>query len=335
MNNIQKRQLGKNGPLVSGIGLGCMGMTYAYGEPGTNEENYKVLNRALDLGCDFWDTADVYGAGENERLLSKILKERRDEIFLCTKFGLTKKPDSFEFIVRGDKEYVKQACDASLKRLEIKTIDLYYQHRVDPNTPIEETVEAMAELVNEGKVRYLGLSECSAKTLRRAHKVHPIAAVQVEYSPWETGIEKNGLLDTCKELGVAVIAFSPLGRGFLTGKLDVKSLSDKDYRATNVPRLNKENVEHNIQLVEKFQELSNEKNIKPSQLCLSWLLSQGDDIIPIPGTKKIHYLEENLESLNIKFSDNDNQAIRELVNLVGVKGGRYNQATMNLLDKDI
>ncbi|KAI9292005.1 putative oxidoreductase [Neoconidiobolus thromboides FSU 785] len=324
MSGLATRQLGRNGPQVSSIGLGCMGMSAFYGSS-NEEENIRVLNRAIDLGCTFWDTSDMYGMGENEKLLAKVLKERRNEIFLCTKFAISYDLEKKEMKIRGDKEYVKQCCDASLKRLGIETIDLYYQHRVDPTTPIEETVSAMAALVKEGKVKYLGLSECSAETLKRAHKVHPISAVQIEYSPWETFIEKNGLLEACRELGVAIVAYSPLGRGFLTGKLDVKSLDRDDSRVTRFPRYNEENVEHNLQIVNKLEEIANRKGIKASQLCLSWVLSQGNDFIPIPGTRRIKYLEENIESANIKLSDDENKQIRKLTEQIEVKGGRYTE----------
>ncbi|KAI9290682.1 aryl alcohol dehydrogenase, partial [Neoconidiobolus thromboides FSU 785] len=259
MSKLPTRQLGKNGPQVSSIGLGCMGMSAFYGT--TNEqENLETLNKAIDLGCTFWDTSAslfflLLPLEELTNFSYRIFMERRNEIFLCTKFSITYNQELKKVEIRGDKEYVKECCDASLKRLGIDTIDLYYQHRVDPNTPIEETVGAMAELVKEGKVRYLGLSECSAETLRRAHKVHPISAVQVEYSPWETFIEKNGLLQACRELGVAVVAYSPLGRGFLTGKLNVEKLEKDDYRVTN-PRFSEESTKHNSQIVSKLEEIA-------------------------------------------------------------------------------
>ncbi|KAI9293163.1 aldo/keto reductase [Neoconidiobolus thromboides FSU 785] len=331
MNKLPTRQLGKNGPQVSSIGLGCMGMSAFYGSSDQGE-NIKVLNRALDLGCTFWDTSDMYGAGENEKLLSKVLKNRRNEIFLCTKFGIDYNPETKAFKIRGDKEFVKQSCDASLKRLGISCIDLYYQHRVDPNTPIEETVEAMTELIKKGKIKYLGLSECSAETLRKAYKIHPIAAVQVEYSPWETFIEKNGLLEACRELGVTVIAYSPLGRGFLTGKLDLTSLDKNDSRVTHYPRYNEQNLDHNLQIVNKLEQIATQKNIKASQLCLSWVLKQGNDIIPIPGTRRIKYLEENVESGNIKLSEDENKQIRVLIEQIQVKGDRNTAEALKSVD---
>ncbi|KAI9290711.1 putative oxidoreductase [Neoconidiobolus thromboides FSU 785] len=326
-----QRQLGKDGPMVSSIGLGCMGMSFGYGTS-DEEECLKVLNRSIDLGCTFWDTADVYGQGENEKLLAKVLKSRRKDIFLCTKFSMAFDPKTFNFTIRGDKEYVKQCCDKSLERLGVDYIDLYYQHRVDPKTPIEETVEAMAELVKEGKVKYLGLSECSAATLRRAYKVHPIAAVQVEYSPWETFIEKNGLLEACKELGVAVVAYSPLGRGFLTGKVDVNKLEDNDYRKNGIPKLSAENAQHNLQLVRKLEEIALKKGIKASQLCISWVLAQGDLFIPIPGTKRLKYLEENIASKDIIITNEEDQQIRQLVNEINIVGERYKPENLALID---
>lgn len=329
--SVSKRQLGKNGPLVSAVGFGCMGMSHGYGNDSNEEENLKVLNRAIDLGCTFWDTADVYGAGENEKLVAKVLAKRRDEVFLCTKFSLFLDPETKKMSVRGDKEYVKKCCDASLERLGINTIDLYYQHRVDPNTPIEETVSAMTELVKEGKVEYLGLSECSAATLRRAYAIHPISALQVEYSPWETSIEKNGLFEACHELGIAIVAFSPLGKGFLTGKLDVDSLSEDDFRK-KVPRFYSDDVVHNQKLVDKIQEIAAAKKIAASQLSLAWVLSQGDFVIPIPGTRRLKYLEENFEAAKVSLSKDEELQVREMVNKIEVKVDRYNPEMMKMVN---
>jgi len=328
MANV-KRQLGKDGPMVSPIGLGCMGMSGFYANRPSEEECVKVLIGSIDSGCVFWDTADLYASGANEELLAKVLASRRDEIFICTKFGCYIDPKTKEVAVRGDKEYVKQCCDASLKRLGIETIDLYYQHRVDPKTPIEETISAMAELVKENKVKYLGLSECSADTLRKAYKVHPIHAVQVEYSPWSTSIEKNGLLDACRELGVTVICYSPLGRGFLTGKLNTKELADDDFRKNN-PRMSGENLDHNLELVNKFEEIAKSKNITASQLCLAWILKQGKDFIPIPGTRRLKYLEENLGALKVDLSKEEEAQIRSLVDEIQVKGDRYKAEEMKM-----
>ncbi|KAJ3050657.1 hypothetical protein HK097_008338 [Rhizophlyctis rosea] len=316
------RKLGRNGPTVPALGLGCMGMSEFYG-PGDEEENLAVLNKAIDLGCTFWDTADMYGSGANEELLAKVLKTRRNEVFLCTKFGNVRGPGGSFLGVSGTPEYVRQCCDASLKRLGVSQIDLYYQHRVDTKTPIEETVKAMAELVKEGKVKYLGLSECSANTLRKAHAVHPIAAVQVEYSPWTLDIETNDLLKTCRELGVAIVAYSPLGRGFLTGQF--KSSADfapGDYRNHN-PRFQGENFTNNLKLVEKIEELAAKKGVKASQLTLAWVLSQGDDFIAIPGTKRIKYLEENLKSVDVKITPEEDKQIREIIKSIEIIGARY------------
>ncbi|RGB32840.1 aryl alcohol dehydrogenase, partial [Rhizophagus diaphanus] len=250
------RELGKTGVKIPAIGLGCMNMSSLYGAA-DEQENIKILNRAIELGCTFWDTADMYGFGSNETLISKVLKEHRNKVFLCTKFAFLQ--ENGEIKVSGKPEYVRQACENSLKRLGIDYIDLYYQHRVDPNTPIEDTVGALAELVKEGKVKYIGLSECSAETLRRAYKVHPIAAIQMEYSPWTLDIEKNGVLEACRELGVTMVAYSPLGRGFLTGKF--KSIDDfepNDFRRT-VPRFQGENFNKNLELVQKFNEFASKK----------------------------------------------------------------------------
>ncbi|KAJ3046252.1 hypothetical protein HDV00_000064 [Rhizophlyctis rosea] len=330
--NIPVRKLGKNGPSLPALGLGCMGMSEFYGAT-NEEENIAVLDRAIDLGCTFWDTADMYGSGKNEELLAKVLKTRRSEVFLCTKFGNVRGPNGEFLGISGTPEYVKQACDASLKRLGVSQIDLYYQHRVDPKTPIEDTVRAMAELVKEGKVKYLGISECSASTLRKAHAIHPIACVQMEYSPWTLDIETNGLLQACRELGIAIVAYSPLGRGFLTGQFkSPEDFPDDDYRKHN-PRFQGENFYNNLKLVQKFEELATKKGCKAGQLALAWVMSQGDDFFAIPGTKRIKYLEENLESTSIHVSADDDKQIREIIKSIEIAGTRYHPASMHTVNR--
>eukprot|EP01027_Heterolobosea_sp_BB2_P020751 GEZU01029637.1.p1 GENE.GEZU01029637.1~~GEZU01029637.1.p1 ORF type:complete len:344 (-),score=114.91 GEZU01029637.1:85-1116(-) len=327
-----KRKLGSSGQLVSAIGLGCMGMSEFYGSI-NDQENIAVLNEAIDKGCTFLDTADMYGIdGANEKLLSQVLKTRRNEVFLATKFGNVRN-EKGEFLgVKGTPEYVRASCEASLKRLGVDYIDLYYQHRVDKDVPIEETVKAMAELVREGKVRYLGLSECSAETLRRACKVHPIAAVQIEYSPWSTDIERNGLLEACRENNVAIVAYSPLGRGFLTGRFkSPDDFEEGDFRRYN-PRFQGDNFKKNYELVEKLTELATKKGVTPSQLTLAWVLAQGDDFIPIPGTKKSKYLNENLAAASIKLTDEELKEIRAIIDSIEIQGTRYPEQMMHTLD---
>ncbi|TPX32128.1 hypothetical protein SmJEL517_g04707 [Synchytrium microbalum] len=316
---IPLRQLGRNGPMVSALGYGAMGLSGTYGSA-DDEVSVKLLNKAIDLGCTFWDTSDLYGVGHNEKLLSRVLATRRNEIFLATKFAIVVGKNGPRQI-RGDAAYVKEACDASLKRLGISTIDLYYQHRVDPNTPIEVTVGAMKELVKEGKVRYLGLSECSAATLRRAHKVHPISCVQMEYSPWCLDIEQNGILATCRELGIAIVPYSPLGRGFLSG--EIKSPDDipkGDFRKT-LPRFRGEAFKTNLELVKAFESMAKAKGTTASALCLAWVFFQGPDMIPIPGTRREKALLENLSSLKVNFTKEDDAKIRAI--LSKTVGERY------------
>lgn len=321
---------------VSAQGLGCMGMSQGYTSFGgyDDEESLRTLTRAADLGITLWDTSDMYGPETNERLLGKWFKEtgRRKEIFLATKFGNTFENGQPLGAVRGDAAYVKAACNASLKRLGIDTIDLYYQHRVDSNTPIEETVKAMAELKNEGKIRHLGLSECSATTLRRAHAVHPIAAVQMEYSPFALEIESDqtGLLAAARELGVKIVAYSPLGRGFLTNTIKSRDdIDSKDTRARH-PRFSAEHFGENLKLVSMLSQLAETKGVTPGQLVLAWILAQGDDFIPIPGTKRVKYLEENAEAVNVKLTEAEVKEIRDAVDEVGGgKGARYPPAMMS------
>lgn len=323
---MQYRRLGKSSLAVSAMGLGCMGMSDFYAGRDDNE-SLSTLHRAIDLGVTLLDTADVYGCGRNEELVGKGIVGRRNEIILTTKFGNVRKPDGPFVGVNGRPEYVKSACEASLKRLKISAIDLYYQHRVDPSVPIEETVGAMARLVEEGKVRYLGLSEASAKTIRRAHAVHPITALQTEYSLWSREPE-NGLLATCRELSIGFVAYSPLGRGFLTGQIrNFEDLAADDNRR-NFPRFQGENFVKNLDLVERIREIAREKQCQPSQLALAWVLAQGEDIVPIPGTKRRRYLEENIGALNISLSERELSHINEAAPQGAASGARYAEAAL-------
>jgi aryl-alcohol dehydrogenase-like predicted oxidoreductase len=331
---MKKRTIGKD--QVGEIGLGCMGMSFAY-SGGTTEESIQVLHRALELGSNFWDTADMYGAGHNESLLSGVLKERRAEVFLATKFGnvydrtLTSHQDEVKqnapWIVDGTPEYIRKCCDLSLQRLKVDQIDLYYQHRVDKTVPIEETVGAMAELVSAGKVRYLGLSEAAEETVRRAHKVHPIAAVQSEYSLWTRDYE-NDVIPACKELGIAFVPYSPLGRGFLTGEIKAFSdLAEDDWRRTN-PRFQGENFQKNLRIVDAVKAIAERRKTKPGQVALAWVLAQGGHMIPIPGTKRIKYLEENVAAANVQLTQDD---LSELQALPVPAGLRYPEVHMSRL----
>jgi aryl-alcohol dehydrogenase-like predicted oxidoreductase len=297
-----------------------MGMSEFYGT--TDEgEAIATIHRALELGIDFLDTADMYGRGANERLVGKAIGNRRDEVALATKFGNVRNDDGSRE-VRGDAEYVRAACDASLRRLGLDHVDLYYQHRVDFRVPIEETVGAMAELVETGKVRYLGLSEASPETLRRAHAVHPISALQSEYSLW-TRDPEDGPLQTCRELGIGFVAYSPLGRGFLTGQIrSVEDLADDDFRRNN-PRFQGENFEWNLELVERVREIADEKGRTPGQIALAWVLSRGDDLVPIPGTKRVRYLEENAESVDVELTEEELERIEEAFPKGAAAGERY------------
>jgi aryl-alcohol dehydrogenase-like predicted oxidoreductase len=328
-----KRTLGNSGEKVSAIGFGAMGLSDFYGTTLPDEESLKVLNEAIDSGATFIDTSDAYGPkSHNETLISKILKERRDEVFICTKFAFMRGENGEWLGISGKPEFVRQQCEASLKRLGVDTIDLYYQHRVDPNTPIEETVGAMAELVKEGKVRYLGLSECSAETLRRACKVHPIAALQIEYSPFCTDIETNGILEACRENNVAIVAYSPLGRGFLTGRFKkVEDFEENDFRRHS-PRFQGENFAKNYKLVEKIQELAKQKGVTAGQLTLAWVMAQGDDFIPIPGTKSIKYLHENNAAASVTLSVEEVKTIRQMIDSIEIVGDRYPSAFMSMVN---
>jgi aryl-alcohol dehydrogenase-like predicted oxidoreductase len=330
---MDKVKLGSQGAVVSRMGLGCMGMSEFYGERNDAESSATIL-RALDLGITLLDTADVYGIGDNEELVGKTIAGRRDEVFLATKFAnVRKKDDPSYFAVSGRPDYVKSACDASLKRLGLDHIDLYYQHRVDPQTPIEETVGAMAELVKAGKVRYLGLSEASPATLRRAHKVHPITALQTEYSLWERHVEGD-ILATVRELGIGFVAYSPLGRGFLTATIaDPSKLGPKDSRTSRYPRFAAGNWEKNQHLVERVKTIAERRGVKPGQLALAWVLSKGDDIVPIPGTKRRRYLEENAAAADIELTPDEVRELEAAVPASEVAGDRYAPANMKNIDR--
>jgi aryl-alcohol dehydrogenase-like predicted oxidoreductase len=328
MKNVQ---LGSQGAVVGREGLGCMGMSEFYGRLDDAESAATIL-RALELGVTMLDTADMYGIGANEELVGKTIRHRRSDVFLATKFGNVRKPeDPTYWAVSGTPQYVRSACDASLKRLGVDYIDLYYQHRVDKNTPIEETVGAMAELVTAGKVKYLGLSEASPATIRRAHAVHPITALQTEYSLWERHVEDE-ILPTVRELGIGFVAYSPLGRGFLTGTITKPSdLDSTDSRATRFPRFEGTALDHNLALVERVRAIAQRKGVKPGQLALAWVLAQGDDVVPIPGTKRRTYLEENVAAVDLELSADEIAEIEAAVPQTAVAGDRY--ASMATIDR--
>jgi aryl-alcohol dehydrogenase-like predicted oxidoreductase len=331
--SMEKVKLGSEGAVVSRMGLGCMGMSEFYGER-NDEESAATLLRALDLGINFLDTADTYGIGDNEELIGKTIRGRRDEVFLATKFANVRKKDDPTFWqLDGRPEYVRSACDTSLKRLGVDHIDLYYQHRVDPNTPIEDTVGAMAELVKAGKVKYLGLSEASPATIRRAHKVHPITALQTEYSLWERQVEAE-ILPTVRELGIGFVPYSPLGRGFLTGAITKPSdLGQNDSRSQRYPRFAGENFDKNQVLVDRVRKIAESKGVKPGQLALAWVLAKGEDLIPIPGTKRRKYLEENAAAAKIRLSPNEVAELEAAVPENEIAGDRYATASMKAIDR--
>jgi aryl-alcohol dehydrogenase-like predicted oxidoreductase len=327
---MKHRTLGNTNEKLSAIGLGCMSMSHAYGEP-NDEESIATLHRALDLGINFWDTADVYGSGKNEELISKVLIPNRNKIFISTKFGFTQNAEGKGMSFNGSPAYMKTAVEASLKRLKTDVIDLYYAHRIDPNVPVEEMVGGMAELVKEGKVRYLGLSEASANSVRKAHAVHPISALQSEYSILTRDPEQN-VLPLCKELGISFIPFSPLARGLVTNTLDFSALGEGDFRKS-LPRYQEAHQDNNSKLAAGLAELANQKGCTPSQLALAWVLAQGEHIIPIPGTKRRKYLEENAGSVDVELVTDDFTQIEELLAKYQDTGDRYSESNMKLVDK--
>jgi aryl-alcohol dehydrogenase-like predicted oxidoreductase len=328
---MKKRRLGRNGPELSALGLGCMGMSEFYG-PRDDAESIATLHAALDAGVNFLDTADIYGPRTNEELVGKAIATRRGEVFLATKFGIVRGPKPTDRGANGRPDYVKASCDGSLKRLGLDTIDLYYQHRVDPNTPIEDTVGAMVELKQAGKIRHLGLSEASSKTLRRAAKVHPITALQSEYSLWSRDVEDD-ILATCRELGIGFVPYSPLGRGFLTGQIKrFEDLAQDDFRR-NSPRFQGENFARNLALVDRIGEIASEKGVTKSQLALAWVLAQGDDIVPIFGTKRRSYLADNLGALDVVLSPADLARIDAVAPKGVAAGERYPEIGRALIDR--
>lgn len=329
---VEQRNLGAGGLVVSEIGLGCMGMSEFYGTADEGE-SIATIHRALELGVTFLDTADMYGPFTNEKLVGKAIRDRRDDVVLATKFGNARGEDGSFLGVRGDPEYVREACDASLERLGVDHVDLYYQHRVDPEVPIEETVGAMSELVEAGKVRYLGLSEAAPETIRRAHAVHPISALQSEYSLFTRDVEDE-ILPTLRELGIGFVAYSPLGRGFLTGAWkSVEDLPEDDTRSARFPRFERENFEKNLALAERVREIAAEKDAAPGQLALAWLLARGDDIVPIPGTKRRKYLEENAAAADLELGEDDLKRIEEAIPRGSAAGERYAEQQMRAVNR--
>jgi len=332
------RKLSNTNIVVPAIGLGCMGMSPGIYGSSDDEESVKVLRHAVDIGCTFWDTSDAYGVGHNETLLARVLAEPgiRERVCLCTKFAIRGdiRQGGKGVTICGEPAYVREACQKSLERLGVDQIDLYYYHRKDKNVEIEDTVAAMAELVKEGKVKYIGLSEMTAATIRRAHKVHPITALQVEYSPWTLDIEHNGVLETCRELGIAIVAYSPLGRGFLTGNLKrPEDIPENDFRRSN-PRFQGENFYKNMAVVDKLKGLASAKGCTVGQLTLAWVMAQGKDFFLIPGTKKLHYLDENFGAKDVILTKDEMQQIREIAEKAEIAGGRYSAAALEAMGQD-